>query len=95
MATPTTILWTRSQDAESRIVRNLLNRLDITFEERDLSTAKWKWADVVAAIPTAKNVPQLVLNGTLVGDYDAIMNDAALKVTKEKYAESVKKFLNS
>ena len=93
--TPTTILWITKKDSEAKIVINLLTRLEISFELRDLSTGKWKWSDVIAAIPTAKDLPQLVLNGTLIGGLKEIMSNDTLKMTPEKYAASMKKFINS
>lgn len=89
------ILWTRTQDAESTKVRHLLQRNDIQFEERDLSKGKWSVGQLKEAIPGASEVPQLVLNDVVIGDYQAIMSNPDLKVTKEKFDASVKKFIKS
>lgn len=89
------ILWTRSQDSESKKVKNLLQRNNITFEERDLSAGKWSIADLKEAIPNASEVPQLVLNDVLIGDYSAIISNESLKVTPEKFAASIKEFVKN
>jgi glutaredoxin 3 len=50
------------------MAKNLLNSKGIEFEERNIGSG-WTREQLLEAVPTAKTVPQVFLDGEYIGTY--------------------------
>lgn len=62
------IVWTKPGCPYCDMAKNLLNSKGIEFEERNIGSG-WTREQLLEAVPTAKTVPQIFLDGKLVGGY--------------------------
>lgn len=67
----TNILYTRTTDAQSKVLKIMLRKKGIEFEERNLDGKAYSRADVKAAAPDAKTIPVLIMDGTVIGGLQA------------------------
>lgn len=75
----TAIIWSRYQCPYCDQAKALLKQKGIQFEERKIGDG-WTKEDLLEAIPTARTVPQIILNDELVGGFNEL---------KKKLTESV------
>jgi len=75
----TTIVWSKYQCPYCDQAKALLNQKGIQFEERKIGDG-WTKEDLLEAIPTARTVPQIVLNDELIGGFNEL---------KKKLTESI------
>ena len=64
----TAIVWSRDACPFCDQAKALLKLKGIEFEERNVST-DWTKEQLLEAIPSARTVPQIVLDGELVGGF--------------------------
>jgi glutaredoxin 3 len=64
----TAIVWSKYQCPYCDQAKALLNQKGIQFEERKIGDG-WTKEDLLEAVPTARTVPQVFLDGQLVGGF--------------------------
>lgn len=62
------IIWSKNNCAYCTAAKQLLNKKEIEFEERVVGH-EWTKEQLLEAVPTAKTVPQIFLDGELIGGY--------------------------
>jgi glutaredoxin len=62
------IVWSKNQCPYCDQAKALLKMKGIEFEERNVST-DWTKEQLLEAVPTARTVPQIILDGELVGGF--------------------------
>ena len=65
------IVWSKNQCPFCDQAKNLLKMKGIEYEERNVST-DWTKEQLLEAIPTAGTVPQIILDGELVGGFNEL-----------------------
>lgn len=75
----TAIVWSKYQCPYCDQAKALLNQKGIQFEERKIGDG-WTKEDLLEAVPTARTVPQIILNDELIGGFNEL---------KKKLTESV------
>jgi glutaredoxin len=65
------IVWSKNQCPFCDQAKNLLKMKGIEYEERNVSM-DWTKEQLLEAIPTARTVPQIVLDGELVGGFNEL-----------------------
>lgn len=75
----TTIVWSKYQCPYCDQAKALLNSKGIQFEERKIGDG-WTKEDLLEAVPTARTVPQIILNDELIGGFTEL---------KKKLTESI------
>ena len=50
----------------------LLEAKGIQYEERNIESGKWTTAQLLEAAPGVRSVPQIVIDGKLIGGYDKL-----------------------
>ena len=80
----TAIVWTKSENREGTKAANLLRRIGAKVEVREIDGSKWKKSDVEAAVPGYTKLPQIVFDGTAIGDLDAVKTHADLGAKLKK-----------
>jgi glutaredoxin 3 len=63
-----TIIWSKYHCPNCDQAKALLTPKGITFEERKIGDG-WTREELLEAIPTARTVPQIILDGELVGGF--------------------------
>lgn len=64
----TTIVWSKYHCPYCDQAKALLNQKGIQFEERKIGDG-WTKEELLEAIPTARTVPQIIMNGELIGGF--------------------------
>jgi|TARA_R110000851_G_scaffold212182_2_gene364884 glutaredoxin len=67
-----TIVWSKDNCPFCVKAKDLLDRKGIAYEERKLGK-DWDKSQLLEAVPDAKTVPQVFLEGKLVGGYDGLI----------------------
>lgn len=80
----TAIVWTNTENRDGIKAAALLRRTGAKVEVRDINSGKWKKSDVEASVPGYKTLPQIVYDGTAIGDLDAVKAHAELGVKLKK-----------
>lgn len=65
----TTIVWSKSNCPYCDMAKALLERKGIEFEERNVTGDTWTKEHLLEAVPNARTVPQIFLDGTLIGGF--------------------------
>jgi glutaredoxin 3 len=65
----TAIVWSKENCPHCVQAKNLLTQKGIQYEEKNISTGSWTREQLLEAVPTARSVPQIFLNGEYVGGY--------------------------
>ncbi len=65
------ILWSKYYCPYCDQAKSLLQLKGIPFEERKIGDG-WTKEELLENIPTARSVPQIVINGNLVGGYNEL-----------------------
>jgi glutaredoxin len=63
-----TIMWSKYNCSYCDQAKKLLQAYNIKFEERKIGDG-WSKEELLEAIPAAKTVPQIILNGRYIGGY--------------------------
>jgi glutaredoxin len=62
------IIWSKYECPYCDKAKSLLKLRRIEFEERKIGDG-WSKEELLAEVPTAKSVPQIILDGQLIGGY--------------------------
>ena len=62
-------VWSKNPCPYCDQAKALLKSRGIEFEERNLTTGNWTKEQLLEAVPTARTVPQIIINGMLVGGF--------------------------
>lgn len=66
-----TIVWSKYQCTNCDQAKALLQSKGIEFEERKIGDG-WTREDLLEAVPTARTVPQIFMDGELVGGFQEL-----------------------
>ena len=64
----TAIVWSKYHCPYCDQAKALLTQKGIKFEERKIGDG-WSKEELLEAIPTARTVPQIIMNGVLIGGF--------------------------
>lgn len=64
-----TVVWTKDNCFYCVMAKDLLNDLNIAFEERNVSQGEWTREQLQEAAPDSKTVPQIFLQGKYIGGF--------------------------
>lgn len=64
------IVWSKDYCPYCIRAKALLDSKGIVYEERNISQGKWTKEQLLEAVPEARTVPQIFLDGKLIGGYD-------------------------
>lgn len=67
----TAIVWSKNQCTFCEQAKRLLKLKGVEFEERKIDNG-WTREQLLEAVPTARTVPQIVLDGQLIGGYNEL-----------------------
>lgn len=63
------VIWSKNGCGYCVAAKNLLEQRGIPYEERNITSDKWTRDDLLNEVPTAKTLPQIIMNGEYVGGY--------------------------
>lgn len=63
------IIWSKTPCPYCDQAKNLLKLKGIEYEERNISEGTWTKEQLLEAVPNARTVPQIFLDGELIGGY--------------------------
>jgi len=66
------IVWSRDNCPYCVKAKNLLDIQDLKYEERNISEGVWTREQLLEACPGARTVPQIVIDGLVIGGYDRL-----------------------
>jgi glutaredoxin len=66
-----TIVWSKVTCPFCDMAKTLLKNKGIVFEERMIGV-NWTREQLLESIPQARTVPQIILNGVLIGGYEQL-----------------------
>ena len=66
------IVWSKDYCPYCVNAKALLDAKGIVYEERNISQGKWTKEQLLEAVPDARTVPQVFMDGKLIGGYDKI-----------------------
>ena len=66
------IVWSKENCAFCDQAKNLLESKGIEFEERKIGGGQWFREDLLQAVPGARSVPQIFMDGKLVGGFNEL-----------------------
>jgi glutaredoxin 3 len=76
----TAVIWSKYHCPYCTQAKELLKKNDIQFEERKIGDG-WTREDLLEAIPDARSVPQILIDGTLIGGFTELKQ----KLNKEQH----------
>jgi glutaredoxin 3 len=62
------VVWSKYHCPYCDQAKNLLSKNGIKFEERKIGDG-WTREDLLEAVPTARTVPQIIIDGKLIGGF--------------------------
>lgn len=65
----TIIVWSKDNCGYCVQAKNLLQQRGLNYEERNISNGSWSKEDLLKDVPTAKTLPQIIMDGELVGGF--------------------------
>ena len=65
-------VWSKDQCGNCVMAKNLLRNEGVEYEERNISQGPWTREQLLAAVPNARTLPQIFLDGNLIGGYDQL-----------------------
>ena len=66
------VVWSKDQCPYCVMAKNLLKNEGVEYEERNISQGSWTREQLLAAVPHARTLPQIFLDGNLIGGYDQL-----------------------
>lgn len=63
------IIWSKNGCGYCEAAKNLLTQQGMTFEERKIDGVTWTREQLLEAVPDARTVPQIFIDGRLVGGF--------------------------
>lgn len=65
------IIWSKHNCTFCDMAKNLLKQKDIPFEEKKIGEGYTK-EELLEAIPSARSVPQIILDGEFIGGFNEL-----------------------
>ena len=65
-------VWSKNQCPYCVMSKNLLRSNGVEYEERNISEGPWTKEQLLEAVPHARTLPQIILDGNLIGGYDQL-----------------------
>lgn len=62
-------VWSKNPCPFCDQAKALLKSRGITFEERNITEGNWTKEQLLEAVPTARTVPQIIINERLIGGF--------------------------
>ena len=66
------VVWSRDHCPYCVKAKTLLKIKGIEFEERNISQGTWTREQLLEACPEARTVPQIVIDGKIIGGFDRL-----------------------
>jgi glutaredoxin 3 len=66
------VVWSKNNCGYCVMAKNLLKNQGVEFEERNISQGPWTREQLLEAVPHARTLPQVFLDGNLIGGYDQL-----------------------
>ena len=66
------VVWSRNNCPYCVRAKNLLSVKGLEYEERNISEGVWSREQLLEACPGARTVPQIVIDGLVIGGYDRL-----------------------
>jgi glutaredoxin 3 len=76
----TAIVWSKDSCPYCVQAKALLTQKGITYEERNIMHGIWTKEQLLEAVPTARTLPQIFLDGELIGGFTELKT----KLTESK-----------
>jgi glutaredoxin 3 len=76
----TAIVWSKDSCPYCVQAKALLTQKGITYEERNIMHGTWTKEQLLEAVPTARTLPQIFLDGELIGGFTELKQ----KLTESK-----------
>ncbi len=67
------IIWSKDTCTYCDMAKRLLNKKEIVFEEKKIGHGYEK-EDLLKEVPTARTVPQIIIDGEVIGGYNELNN---------------------
>ena len=71
------VVWSRDLCAYCDMAKRELRKRDIVFEERKIGDG-WTKEQLLKVIPNARTIPQIVIDGKVIGGYTELMESGIL-----------------
>lgn len=68
------IVWTKTYCPYCVNAKNLLQAKGIEYEERNIQEGEWTREQLLEAVPGARTVPQIFIDGKLIGTFEHLKN---------------------
>jgi glutaredoxin 3 len=65
-------VWSKDQCGYCVMAKNLLSNQGVEYEDRNISQGPWTREQLLEAVPHARTLPQVFLDGNLIGGYDQL-----------------------
>ena len=65
-------VWSKNQCPYCVMAKNLLRSNGVEYEERNISEGPWTKEQLLEAVPHARTLPQIILDGNLIGGYEQL-----------------------
>ncbi len=66
------IVWSKDPCPYCEQAKNLLTLKGIEYEERNITHGTWTREQLMEAVPNARTVPQIFLDGQLIGGFNEL-----------------------
>jgi len=66
------VVWSKDQCGNCVMAKNLLRNEGVEYEERNISQGPWTREQLLAAVPNARTLPQVILDDNLIGGYEQL-----------------------
>ena len=66
------VVWSQDNCPYCVRAKNLLSVKGLEYEERNISKGVWSREQLLAACQGARTVPQIVMDGVVIGGYDKL-----------------------
>ena len=66
------VVWSKNNCGYCVMAKNLLKNEGVEYEERNISTGPWTREQLLAAVPNARTLPQVILDDNLIGGYEQL-----------------------
>lgn len=76
------IVWTKPGCPFCEMAKTFLNQRNISYEERNIGQG-WTREQLLEAVPTAKTVPQIFIDGKYIGTYEELKNSYYIQKKQE------------
>lgn len=65
-------VWSKNPCPYCDRAKDLLKMKGFEYEERNITTGPWTKEQLIEAVPGARSVPQVIINGNLIGGFNEL-----------------------